>query len=104
MEKSEYLARLKAAVEKMHRGQAEHSATVLVHEVFNGQTAWMGGVEVFDLRGHPKAKQVYAWSHSDGPGDFEERFVAVLNVSPVCSPQTAVKAAIVAEYKRHQAN
>ncbi len=104
MEKSEYLERLKAAVEKMHGGQAVYTATVPVHEVFQGQTVWQGEVEIFDLSGHPKAKRDYAWSHAEGVNDFDERFVAVLELPPVDSPKTVVKAAIVAEFKRHQSN
>lgn len=104
VEKSEYLARLKTAVEKLHGGQAEYSATVPVHEVFQGQTVWQGDVEVFDLKGHPKAKRAYAWSHPDGVGDFDEKFTAVLEIPPVDSAKTAVKVAIVAEFKRVQAN
>ena len=103
MEKSEYLARLKAAVEKMHDCLAVHSATVPVHEVFQGQTVWQGDVEVF-IVDHPKAKRAYAWSHPDGVDDFDEKFTAVLEVPPVDSAKTAVKVAIVADYKRAQSN
>ena len=59
---------------------------------------------IFDLTGHPKAKRAYAWSHPDGVDDFDEKFTAVLEVPPVDSAKTAVKVAIVAEYKRHQSN
>jgi hypothetical protein len=59
-----------------------------------------GDVEVFDLTGHPKAKRAYGWSHADGKDDKDEKFVTVLEVPPVDSPQTAVKVAIVSEIKR----
>jgi len=72
---------------------------VTVHEVFRGQTAWMGDVQVFTLSGHPKAKKAYAWSHADGKDDTGERFVTVLEIPPVDSPQTAVKVAIAAEMR-----
>jgi hypothetical protein len=75
---------------------------VPVHEVFRGQTAWKGDVEVFDLNGHPKAKRAYAWSHQEGPNDEGERFVAVLEIPPVKDAQTAVQVAIVAEAKKKQ--
>lgn len=104
MEKSEYLANLKEAVEKIHGCKAEHTASVPVHEVFRGQTVWQGVVESFDLTGHPKAKRCYAWSHADGPRDIQERFVAVLEIPPVDSAQTAVKAAIVAEVRANKGN
>jgi hypothetical protein len=40
----------------------------------------------------------------DGPKDERTRFVAVLEVQPVNSPQMAVKMAIVTELKRAKAN
>ena len=70
-----------------------------VHEVFQGKTAWQGVVEVFDLTGHPKAKRTYAWSHLDGDKDQSTRYVAVLEIPPVESPQTAVRASILSDIK-----
>jgi hypothetical protein len=96
----EYIERVKLAVEHLHNCSAIHRATVPVHEVFRGQTVWKGYVEVFDLTGHPKATRAYGWSHADGKGDLDEKFVAVLEIPPVNSPQTAVKVAIVAEIKK----
>jgi hypothetical protein len=74
--------------------------TVPVHEVFQGQTVWQGDVEVFDLNGHPKAERAYAWSHLDGEKDERTRFVTVLELPPVNSPETAVRVQIVADVKR----
>ena len=71
-----------------------------VHEVFNGQTVWRGDVEVFDLHNHPKAKRAYAWSHLDGKADERTRFVAVLEIPPVESAETAVSVQIVKDFKR----
>jgi len=96
----EYLERLKLAVEHLHKCGAIHLNSVPVHEIFRGKTVWKGYVEVFDLTGHSKAKRAYAWSHCDGNDDQDERFVAVLEIPPVESAQTAVKVAIVAEVKR----
>jgi hypothetical protein len=48
-----------------------------------------GDVKVFDLTGHPKAKRAYAWSHLDGEHDERTRFVAVLEIPPVESAETA---------------
>ena len=79
-----------------------HRATVPVHEVFRGQTVWQGDVEVFDINGHPKAKRCYAWSHLDGQNDERTRFVAVLEIPPVSSPETAVKVAVAAEIRNRQ--
>jgi len=78
---------------------AVHFKTVPVTEVFQGKTIWQGNVEVFDLTRHPKAKRAYAWSHKSGKNDLDERFVAVLEIPPVESPETAVKVAIATEVK-----
>lgn len=67
--------------------------------MFQGKTVWQGDVEVFDLKQHPKAKRAYAWGHLDGAKDEETRFVAVLELPPINSPETAVRAAIVADGK-----
>jgi hypothetical protein len=51
---------------------------------------------LFDLIDHPKAKQGYAWSYDVKDGS---RTLAVLQLPPVVSPQTAVKAAVVAQIR-----
>ncbi len=84
----------------MHGAGATWRETVPVHEMFRGQTAWRGEVEVFDLTGHPKAKRAYAWSHQEGKNDQGERFVAVLEIPPVDSAKTAVQASILADAKK----
>ena len=55
---------------------------------------WSGNVEIFNIRGHPTAKRCYAWSHAVGSGGRGKRFLAVLELPPVDSPQTAVKAVL----------
>jgi len=74
-------------------GLGEHGVRV----VAPGMRAWQGDVEVFAIRGHPKAKRAYAWAHESGKG---KRLVAVLELPPVSSPETAVRASIIAESKR----
>lgn len=96
---NEYIERLQLAVEHLHKCSAVHHSTKPVEEVFQGQTIWKGRVEVFDLTGHPKAKRAYAWSHLHGDDDSDERFVTVLEIPPVDSPESAVKVAIAAEVK-----
>jgi len=86
-------------IRQLHGCDSTHVKTVPVHEVFRGKTVWQGEVEVFNVTGHAKAKRCYVWSHREGPNDTGERFVAVLEIPPVVSPQTAVKAAIVSESK-----
>jgi len=57
-----------------------------------------GWVEVFDLIGHAKAKRAYAWQYQDGPDEIKT--VAVLEIPPVVSPQSAVKVAIAAKTRK----
>lgn len=97
--KQDYIARLQVAVSQLHNCGAVHRNTVPVTEVFEGKTIWQGEVEVFDLNGHPKAKRAYGWSHREGKNDEGERFVTVLEIPPVTSPESAVKVAIAAEVK-----
>ncbi len=80
--KKQYLERLRAAVEHMHKCVAVHSETIPVQEVFQGKTVWQGDVERFLLLNHPKATVAYAWSDKEGERDGGERFVAVLELPP----------------------
>jgi hypothetical protein len=100
LNKQDYIARLQVAIQELHKCGAVHRETVPVHEIFRGQTVWQGQVEIFDLTGHPKAKRAYAWSHREGKDDQGERFVTVLEIPPVVSPETAVKASIMADGKK----
>jgi hypothetical protein len=92
-----YIDELKDTIRKLHGCEAVHVETVPVTESFQGQIVWQGDVEVFNLRGHPKANRAYAWSHETDKG---KRYVAVLELLPVDSAQKAVRAAIVDEAKR----
>ena len=91
-----YLEDLQKAILNMHGCEAKHAETVSVHEVFRGETVWQGEVEVFDLIGHAKAERCYAWAHKTDNG---KRYVAVLELPPVNSPETAVRAAIMDEIR-----
>jgi hypothetical protein len=82
---------LKDAIRKMYGCESLHVESVAVKEAFDGQKAWEGNVEVFDLVGHPKAKRAYAWNYREGNQD---KAVAILGISPVVSPQTAVRVAM----------
>lgn len=88
-----YIERLTRAVEKMHACKAQHTGSVPFTETFRDQIVWSGVVETFALTGHPKATICYAWGAKDG---IKEDFTAVLHLSPVDSPQKAVKAYICA--------
>ena len=88
-------------IHHLHGAEANHLETVPVTERFQGQTVWDGVVEVFRLIGHPKTDRVYAWMHDTGDPASPKRHVTVLHIPPVVSPQTAVQAAIVQEFREH---
>lgn len=88
---SQRIDQLREAVEVMHKCKAQHEKSVPVVEMFGSKTVWEGVVESFLIAGHPNAKRCYAWSFQDGG---ERRYVTVLEIPPVKSPQTAVRAAI----------
>ena len=95
MANKEYIDRLKRVILHLHKADSTWVETVPVHELFEGKTVWQGDVGVFDLQNHPKAKRAYAWSHLDGAKDERTRFVAVLEIPPVESAETAVRVQIV---------
>lgn len=100
-----HIQELRDVIHHLHGAHASHVESVPVTETFQGQTVWDGVVEVFDLKGHPKTHRVYAWMHDTGDPAKPKRHVTVLHIPPVISPQTAVKAAIVQEFKdRAKAN
>jgi hypothetical protein len=96
---ADYIAELQAAILNLHGCTATYVETVPVIEEFQGETVWQGEVEVFDIRSHPKAKRCYAWGHATGEDDQARRYVTVLELPPVTSPQTAVKAGIMQEIR-----
>lgn len=98
-ERREYVETLKDAILRLHECEAEFVETVSVCESFQGKTVWEGEVEVFNIRGHPKAKRAYAWGHVAGEHHETKRYVTVLELPPVTSPQTAVRAATMQEIK-----
>ena len=103
--KEAYIVTLQKVIRDQHGCGSTHVATVPVHEVYQGQTVWRAEVEVFELEGHAKARRCYAWSHLDKPDDSDERLVAVLEIPPVVSPETAVQETTVADAKaalKHQ--
>ena len=62
----DYIARLKQAIRDLHGCESQYLETVPVIEVFQGKIIWAGDVEVFQIRGHLKAKHAYAWAHLSG--------------------------------------
>jgi hypothetical protein len=89
---------LREVVIKFYGHPATHVETVPVNQLFEGKTARQVNVEVFDLDGHMKATQCFAWIYQDNDG--RTRYTAVLKMSPVETPQDAVKAALVAQAEK----
>ncbi len=96
--KTKEIDRLKEAIEHLHKCRASHKQTVIVREHFGDQLAWEGSVSVFTVD-HPEADTCYAWS-SPVEGSDKRKFYAVLQIPPVDSPDKAVRAATVADYRQ----
>ncbi|MGD0231860.1 MAG: hypothetical protein ABSC19_16150 [Syntrophorhabdales bacterium] len=90
---------LKTAAERLHGRKASFIEDVVVVEKFGDKTVWSGTASVFGLEGHPKATRTYAWSSPIG-GSTKRRYYAVLHISPVDSPEKAVRASIVQDSKK----
>ena len=88
-----YILALQDAIRHTHGCESRHVETVRIRETFQGKTVWDGSVEVFDLIGHPKASQGYAWGFQDDGGRWQ--YIAVLKIVPVDSPVKAVRVYIV---------
>jgi hypothetical protein len=57
-------------------------------------------VPVMTPNNSSKIKTLYGWSHPENADGTGGRFVAVLEIPPVKSPETAVRASIVADGKK----
>ena len=66
--------------------------SVPIVEKMGDKTIWEGVIHVFDLEGNSQAKRCYAWMFKDDDG--KTRFVTVLEIPPVISAHTALRAAI----------
>jgi len=96
---SKYLEELQDAIRELYHTEPVYVETVPVKEVFQGQTVWDGAVEVFDLPESPEANRIYAWAHETDNIDQPRRTVTVLHVAPVLSPELAVRASILQDYR-----
>ena len=90
---------LQDVIHRLHGAKAMHVKSVPVKETFKGQIIWLGTVEVFKLKGHPKTDKAYAWAHDTDDPLHPKRQVTVLHVPPITSPELAVRAAIAKEYR-----
>lgn len=87
--------RLKRAIEHLHNCCAQWRRTVPVREPFNGKLIWKGDVEVFDLDGHPMAKQCYGWSYGE-----PKKLITILGMPPVTDAQSAVRVSMAYQIKK----
>jgi hypothetical protein len=87
------------AIRNLHGCKAVWIESVPVIETFRGNIVWEGEVQVFELIDHATATRCYAWFY-DVDDSGKRKFFAVLDQGPVNSPQTAVRAAIVAEVRQ----
>jgi hypothetical protein len=92
------IKQLSNIIEKQHNCTAHFIKDVSVLESFKGNTVWKGAVSIFELKGHPKANTCYAWS-SAIDGSTKRRYYAVLHIPPIDSPEKAVRASIVQDFK-----
>jgi len=94
----EKIDELQKIAEQMHKCKAQFIESVPVLETFKGNKVWEGIVHIFSLKGHTETNKCYAWS-SPIEGSTKRRYYAVLHISPVDSPEKAVRASIVHDYK-----
>jgi hypothetical protein len=99
-----YIEELQDAIRNLYNTEPVYVETVPVKEVFQGQTVWAGEVEVFDLPDSSEAGRIYAWSYETDQVDQPKRTVTVLHVPPITSPELAVRAAIVKDYREREEN
>ncbi len=96
-----HIEELQDVIHKLHGGKATHRESVPVKEVFQGQMVWDGVVEVFHLEGHPLTDKVYAWMHDTGDPSKPKQHVTVLHIHPALSPDTAIRAFIIQEFRNN---
>ncbi len=89
---------LKQAVGRLHQCRASLLEDVAVVDMFGEETVLRGVVSVFLIKGHPQADKCYAWS-SPIEGSTKRRYYALLHAPPIDSPEKAVRASIVHDYK-----
>ena len=89
---------LQKAILDLHGCKSTWVESVPVKEVFEGNTVWEGVVQLFEVD-HPKSKLCYAWSHELDKSK-KRRFFTVLHQGSVDSPQAAIRATIVSEFRK----
>ena len=89
------IQQLQRVIRNLHGIDSSHLRSERVHISYRKKTLWEGVVEIFSLKGHPKAGLGYAWGVDiDGGG---RSYVAILGVSPINSAADAVQAFLAAQ-------
>jgi len=96
---SERIDNLNNLIERQEKCRAKHIESVVIHERFEGMRVWDGVVETFQLEGNSRAKRAYAWVTPASQGK-EPEYKIVLGVPPLNSAQEAVRAAVLADFKK----
>lgn len=97
MANKRYIERLQQVIHQLHGTDSKHIESVHVLETYQGETAWEGDVEVFELVNHPKAKRCYGWTYGE-----PEEFITILELPPVDSAQSAVKVGVSYQAKKNR--
>ena len=85
---------LQDGIRRLHKCEATYAESLPMTLDSGGTIIWQGRVEVFNLKGHPKAKRCYAWMHPPGR---PTQCKAVLEVPPIDSARKAVYSVILRE-------
>jgi hypothetical protein len=89
----DYISALKQAIGKEHGCEAHLEQLVPVAETHLGEISWEGDVAVFRIDGHLRARRCYAWGVPDDDEAESRKITTVLEIPPVNSAETAVRAA-----------
>lgn len=85
---------LKNAVERSCHCKANYIDMTVIVEKFGDEAVWQGMVYTFKVAGRQDTDTCYAWS-SPIEGSTKRRYYSVLKISPIDSPEKAVRASIV---------
>ncbi len=88
-----YLEELENAIVKRHGCEAKHLETESLELFIQGKGLWRGSVSVYALIRHPQAKRCFAWGNPAPGGGWD--VITMLEILPVASAETAVRAAIL---------
>ena len=86
----ERIQNLQQKIWESHNCEAIHIQTVSVEETADGKILWTGEVDIFEVKGHPKAKTAYGWEMRGQ--DREVEWITILGLTPTIDAHKAVRA------------